>query len=339
MRILVTGGAGYLGSVLVPKLLEAGHSVVVLDRFFFGEGTLPSPNGDGSLTLVRDDLRWVDGTILQGVEAVVDLAALSNDPAGDLDPWKTLEINYLGRSRMARLSREAGVRRYVVSSSCSLYGFQSEILTEDSKANPLTVYARANVLVEADNLPLASPDFCVTALRFATLYGVSPRMRFDLAINGMVLGAQATGKLPVARDGLQWRPFLHVADAARAIIAALGAEPAEVNGCAFNVGTDDQNYQIRPLAEQVAAAMTTPPSLEWYGSPDPRSYRVSFRRFHERIGFEAELRPANAVREIQAGLVGNRLDTSARSRTVEWYRHLLADPSARATVAIRGVVL
>ncbi|HTT26099.1 MAG TPA: NAD(P)-dependent oxidoreductase, partial [Thermoplasmata archaeon] len=170
MKVIVTGGAGYLGSVLVAELVGAGHDVTVIDRFFFGEESLDA-GANRSAHRTRDDIRWVDGKQFEGAEAVIDLAALSNDPAGALDPWKTLEINYLGRARVARLAREAGVRRYVVSSSCSLYGFQSEILTEESKPNPLTVYARANVLVESDTLPLASPEFCVTALRFATLYG------------------------------------------------------------------------------------------------------------------------------------------------------------------------
>lgn len=335
MRVVVTGGAGYLGSVLVPELLAAGHSVTVIDRFFFGAESLPAQG----VQLVRDDVRWVDGQVLDGAEALVDLAALSNDPAGALDPWKTLEINFLGRSRMARLAREAGLKRYVVSSSCSLYGFQSEILTEESKPNPLTVYARANGLVEADTLPLATPEFSVTALRFATLFGPSRRMRFDLAVNGMVLGATRTGKIPVARDGDQWRPFLHVRDAARAILAVLSAEPADVNGQVFNVGSDDQNFQIRPLAELVAGAMAARPSLEWYGDPDARSYRVSFRKIHEGLGFRPREDVAEAVRSIESSLAQGELAATPKTKTVEWYRHLLSDPTARETVALHGVVL
>jgi nucleoside-diphosphate-sugar epimerase len=338
VKVLITGGAGYLGSTLVARLLELGHTAVVVDRFFFGEGTLPREAGD-RLEKVREDIRWLESSRMKGVDAVVDLAALSNDPAGELDPWKTLEINFLGRSRVARIAREAGVRRYVVSSSCSLYGFQSEILTEASKSNPLSVYARANVLVEADNLPLATPEFCVTALRFATLYGLSARMRFDLAINGMVLGATRTGKIPVARDGQQWRPFLHVRDAAEAILKVLEADPAIVNGEVFNAGSDDQNVQIRPLAEQVAEALAERPTLEWYGDPDPRSYRVSFRKIHERLGFAPKLRAADAVREIEDALTSGRAAAGPESRTVDWYRHLLTDPAAGREVALHGVVL
>jgi nucleoside-diphosphate-sugar epimerase len=338
VKVIVTGGAGYLGSVLVGDLLAAGHDVTVIDRFFFGEESLRLPTTEAAHR-TREDIRWVDGKAFEGAEAVVDLAALSNDPAGALDPWKTLEINYLGRARVARLAREAGVRRYVVSSSCSLYGFQSEILTEESKPNPLTVYARANVLVESDSLPLASPEFCVSALRFATLYGPSPRMRFDLAVNGMVLGATRTGKIPVARDGDQWRPFLHVRDAARAIQAVLAADPAVVNGQVFNAGSDDQNFQIHPLAEQVAGALEVRPTLEWYGDRDARSYRVSFRKIRERLHFEPKFNVASASREIEASLAAGTLAATPKTKTVDWYRHLLSDAEAQRAVAIRGVVL
>lgn len=336
-RILVTGGAGYLGSVLVPRLIRAGHEVTVLDRFFFGTESLAGPDGERAIQ-VRQDTRWIDGSIFRGIESVVDLAALSNDPTGELDPWKTFEINYLGRSRIARLAREAGVSRYLVSSSCSLYGFQPGLLDEDSPARPLTAYARANVLVEADNLPLASPTFAPTALRFATLYGPSPRMRFDLAINGMALGGLRTGRIPVARDGNQWRPFLHVDDAARAITTVLESAPTRVSGRVFNAGGDAQNYQIRPLADLVASSLERPPPVEWYGDPDTRSYRVNFRRIREELGFEPSLRPEDAVRAIETGLREGRLSDSPKTQTVGWYRHLLSDPIAARAVELRGGV-
>ncbi len=334
----MTGGAGYLGSVLADELLDAGHTVTVVDRCFFGAESLDPAVARG-LRLVRDDVRWLDGRALEGQEAVVDLAALSNDPAGALDPWKTLEINYLGRARIARLAREAGVRRYVVSSSCSLYGFQEELLNERSPTKPLTVYARANGLIESDTLPLASPTYSVTALRFATLYGPSRRMRFDLAVNGMVLGATRTGKIPVARDGRQWRPFLHVRDAARGIRSVLEAPVDRVNGQVFNVGSDEQNFQVEPLAAAVAAAMEKRPALEWYGDPDARSYRVSFQKISETIGYRPAHSVAEAVREIEGGIAEGRLTATEKTKTVDWYRHLLSDPTAQQEVALRGVVL
>lgn len=339
MKVFVTGGAGYLGSTLVPLLLDEGHEVTVLDRFFFGDATLPPESEGRRLHRIRGDIRWCDGKVIDGHDAVIDMAALSNDPAGALDPWKTYEINYLGRSRIARLAREAKVRRYVATSSCSIYGFQEGMLTETSTPNPLTAYARANVLVEEDNLPLASGAFCVTAVRFATLYGLSPRMRFDLAINGMVAGAVRTGKLPVMRDGNQWRPFLHVRDAALAIMDILKAPTDRVTGQLFNVGSDDQNFQIRPLADMVASAMSQPPAVEWYGDPDARSYRVSFAKARRILSFEPRLRPPDAVREIEKALADRSVTESPQTNTVGWYKHLLSTPSEGERVALHGTVL
>jgi nucleoside-diphosphate-sugar epimerase len=339
MKILVTGGAGYLGSTLVPLLLEHGHQVTVLDRFFFGDGNLPSSGAGTGLTTVRTDVRWCEGRLFEGQDAVVDMAALSNDPAGALDPWKTYEINYLGRARVARLAQQAKVPRYLATSSCSVYGFQDGWLSEGSSPNPLTEYARANLLVERDNLPLGNEQFTTTAVRFATLYGRSRRMRFDLAINGMVAGALKTGKIPVMRDGTQWRPFLHVRDAARAIETVLQAPPAEVNRQIFNVGSEDQNFQIRPLAEIVSGAMTQPPALEWYGDADARSYRVKFDKFRQALDYRTTLGPADAVKEIEGGLRTGAVVQSAETSTVGWYQHLLQDPAAGEKVALHGAVL
>src|SRR5918912_3171381 len=209
-RVLVTGAGGYIGSVLTRMLLEVGFRVVAVDRFFFGRHTLP-PDGDG-LRVARADIRWLDSSFLDGIDAVIDLAALSNDPVGELDPSKTWEINYQGRARVARMAKEHGVRRYVLPSSCSIYGFQDGITDEFSRVNPLTTYAKANLAAERDVLALSDPDFCVVVLRQATVYGLSPRMRFDLAINGMVKGLVQQGQVPILREGTQWRPFVHVRD-------------------------------------------------------------------------------------------------------------------------------
>lgn len=339
MKVFVTGGGGYLGTSVVPELLAQGHHVTVVDRFFFGEHVFASARNNPALRLVRDDVRWFDGSLLEGHDAVIDMAALSNDPAGALDPWKTFDINYLGRVRVARLAREAGVARYVLTSSCSVYGFRDGFLDESAPPNPLTAYARANVMAEGDTLPLGTATFCPTAVRLATLYGLSGRMRFDLAVNAMVLGARASGKIPIMKDGTQWRPFLHVRDAARALIELLNKDPDLIRGQRFNIGSDDQNYQIVRLAELVAGALTPHPVLDWYGDPDRRSYRVSFRRAREELGFAPRLTPVVATREIDSALAAGALVSSTRERTVDWYRHLLEDRAAGETVALRGVVL
>ncbi|MGP8135204.1 MAG: NAD-dependent epimerase/dehydratase family protein [Thermoplasmata archaeon] len=339
MKILVTGGGGYIGTSLVPMLLHRGHQVTVLDRFFFGDQVFGEYRNNESLRLVREDVRWFDGSLLAGQDAVVDMAALSNDPAGELDHWKTFDINYLGRVRVARLAREAGVSRYILTSSCSVYGFREGLLDETTPPNPLTAYARANVLAEGDTLPLATDAFCPTAVRFATLYGLSGRMRFDLAVNAMVAGARSSGKIPIMKDGTQWRPFLHVRDAARGLTELLDQPPSAIRGRLFNIGSDEQNFQIAKLAEIVASSMTSKPTLDWYGDPDQRSYRVNFRRAREELHFTPKLTPTDATKEIEHALASGNLLPSIEHKTVDWYRHLLTDRAAGESVALRGVVL
>jgi nucleoside-diphosphate-sugar epimerase len=320
-KVLVTGGAGYIGSVMVEILLAEGYDVTVLDRFFFGR-TLAQLEDNPRLKLVKDDVRWIDPAVFQGLDAVIDLAALSNDPAGELDPEKTLSINHKGRAGVARLAREAGVRRYILASSCSIYGFQEGILDETSPVNPLTTYAQANYLAEQDVLPLATDDFCVTVLRQATVYGSSRRMRFDLAINGMTLGLSKHGKIPILRDGSQWRPMVHVKDTSRAFLRVLDTDPSQISGQIFNVGSDDQNFQILPLARRVAEATDLPFEYEWYGDPDHRSYQVSFKKITETLGYGTLYTPEDAASEIYNALQQGTLDDGPITKTVDWYRQL-----------------
>lgn len=322
MRVLVTGAGGYIGSVLVPMLLETGQEVLAVDRFLFGREVLP-PEADG-LTVVQEDVRYLQPELLQGVDAVVDLAALSNDPSGELDPEKTWEVNHRARVRLARMAKEAGVRRYVLPSSCSVYGFQDGVLDESSPVNPLTTYAKANLQAERDVLPLADAGFCVTVIRQATVYGYSPRMRFDLAINGMVRGFFKNGRIPILRDGTQWRPFVHVRDTCRAMLMLLEAPAERVNGEVFNVGSDDQNVQIMPLARRVAEALGVPFAYEWYGLPDHRSYRVSFWKIADRLGYRTAHTIEEGAREVYRALQEGRVDPDdARTITVSWYKHLM----------------
>jgi len=338
MRVLVTGGAGYIGSTLLRLLLEKGYDVVCLDRFFFGYDSIKDV--EDQIKVVKDDVRWFDPGILNGVDAVFDLAALSNDPSGELDPQKTLDINYKGRVRVAKLSKKHGVKRYVLASSCSVYGFQEGILTEQSGVNPLTTYAKANVLAEREVLPLADNSFVVTVLRQATVYGFSYRMRFDLAINGMVLSLFKNGKLRIMRDGTQWRPFVHVKDTSRAFIEVMEADKEVVNGQIFNVGGNDQNFQIFDLAKLVAESCGLPFVYEWYGSPDKRSYRVSFDKIAKVLGFKPKYTPREGAREIFDALRDGRLSgDDLRTITVKWYKHLLEMQKFIRDVEIDGVLL
>jgi nucleoside-diphosphate-sugar epimerase len=338
MRVLVTGGAGYIGSVLCRILIEKGYDVSCLDRLFFGKESLEDVGGE--INLIKDDIRWFEPEALRGVDAVFDLASLSNDPSGDLDPQKTLDINYKGRVRVATLSKKYKVKNYVLASTCSVYGFQEGTLNEDSKLNPLTTYAKANMMAEKEVLPLADNSFTVTVLRQATVYGFSRRMRFDLAINGMALGFFKNGKIPIMRDGKQWRPFVHVKDASNAFITVLESDRKLANGQTFNVGSNEQNLQIFDLAKMVAESMHVPFNFEWYGSPDMRSYKVSFDRIKERIGYKTSYTPKEGAKEVFDALKEGRLSSDdPRTITVKWYKHLMEAHKLVSDLEINGALL
>lgn len=338
MNVLVTGGAGYIGSVMSRILLEKGYDVTCLDRLFFG--TDSTKDIADRITLVKDDVRWFNPEILKNVDAVFDLAALSNDPSGELEPRKTLDINYKGRVRVARLAKKYGAKKYVLASTCSVYGFQEGIITEESGLNPLTTYAKANMMAEKEVLPLADKTFSATVLRQATVYGFSYRMRFDLAINGMVLGFYRNGKIPIMRDGKQWRPFVNVNDTSNAFIKVLEAEPELVNGQIFNVGSDEQNVQIFDLAKLVAESIDIPFNYEWYGSPDTRSYRVSFGKIKETLNFMPQITIGKGARNVFDALKEGTLNPDdPRTITVKWYKHLLEMQQFLKDTEINGVIL
>lgn len=339
MRVLVTGGAGYIGSVMVPMLLDKGFDVVVLDRFFFGREPLKDVEGNPRLSLIKDDIRWFDPSIMKGIDAVIDLAALSNDPSGELDPQKTLEINYKGRVRVAQIAKKYGVEKYIFASTCSVYGFQNRIVDEKSPLNPLTTYAKSAVLAEQEIMPLGDEKFSVTFLRQATVYGLSPRMRFDLVINAMVLHLWKNGKLRIMRDGTQWRPFVYIKDTSRAFIKVLEADKEIVNKQIFNVGSNEQNFQIFPLAKMLADAVGMELKYEWYGDPDKRSYRVDFTKIKRVLGFTPKYTPREAAKEIFQALEDGRVKDDIKTITVKWYKYLLEAHKIIKDVEINGTIL
>jgi len=276
MKVLVTGHTGYIGSVLVPMLMAAKHEVTGLDTdFFAGCDFQREPAGVPAL---RKDLRDVTIADLKGFDAVIHLAALSNDPLGDLNPECTYGINHRASVRLGELAKAAGVPRFVFSSSCSLYGLSDGdgLLDESAAFNPVTAYGESKVRVEQEVSPLADDGFSPTFLRNATAYGVSPRLRADLVVNNLVGYAYTTGEVLIASDGTPWRPLVHVEDIARAFIAVLQAPRERIHNQAFNVGRSAENYQIRDVAAMVEAIV--PGSRVKYaegGGPDLRCYRVN----------------------------------------------------------------
>ena len=338
LNILVTGGAGYVGSMLIPSLIEDGHYIKCLDRFFFGDEYLSSKKFEGKLELVKDDIRWFDPKILKNIDLVIDLAALSNDPVGELNTEKTFEINHRGRARVSRLCKEIGVPQYILASSASIYGQQKEIVNEESPVNPLTAYSKANRMAELDVLPLNDDNFVVSVLRFSSIYGFSPRMRFDLAVNSLVLDLYNTGKITVYGKNNR-RPFLHIKDAVRAYQLIIVANKKIIAGQIFNVGTDEQNYSIYDLAKETGDAIRHDYILEAQDTPDNRSYVASFAKIRNMLGFEPKYTVKDGAREIHSALLSGELKYSIKHITLQWYKHILSDQKLSSELSMNGKLL
>lgn len=289
-NILVTGTDGYIGSVLAPMLIRAGHQVTGLDTGYYKDGWMYSRPGFGfeSPRTIVKDLRLLDAGDLVGIDAIVHMAELSNDPLGENKPEITNEINHLGSVRLAELAKQEGIERFVYTSSCSVYGVSdADFVDESSATDPQTAYARCKVLVERDVGALTADDFSPVFLRNATAYGASPRMRFDIVLNNLMGLAWTTKEIAMISDGSPWRPLVHVQDICTAIICALEAPSSAIAGEVFNVGSTDENYRIREVAEIVGE--TVPGCEVSLGSAggDNRSYRVNFDKIENRLpGFK-----------------------------------------------------
>lgn len=283
MRILVTGHKGYIGTVLTPMLISNEYEVVGLDSDLYERCTFG--NDIQEIAEIRKDIRDVDPSDLEGFDAIIHLAGLSNDPLGNLNPDLTYEINHQASVNLAKMAKEMGVSRYLFSSSCSTYGAANEdMLNEEAEFNPVTPYADSKVLVERDLARLADDEFSPTYLRNATAYGVSPRHRFDIVLNNFVAWAYTTGLVYLKSDGSPWRPIIHIEDISRAFIAALNAPQEVIHNQAFNVGINEENYRIRELAEIVKE--TVPDCRVEYAEgaePDKRSYRVDFSKIKQML--------------------------------------------------------
>lgn len=299
MKILVTGTEGYLGSLLPPLLIERGHEVIGVDTGFYKVGWLYNGTEVTAKTLNKD-IRNISAEDLQGVEAIVHMAELSNDPTGQLSPNITYDINHKGSVRLAKIAKEAGVRRFVYMSSCSVYGVATEgDVTEESSVNPQTAYAECKTLVERDVTPLADDDFSPTFMRNATAFGASPRMRFDIVLNNLAGLAWTTKEIKMISDGTPWRPLVHALDICKAIVCAVEAPRDIVHNQIFNVGDTANNYRVKEIAEIIADIFKGCKLSFGDSGADNRSYRVSFEKINTILpGFKCDWNAQRGAQQL-----------------------------------------
>ncbi len=339
--ILVSGAGGYIGVPLCQSLLEKGYAVTALDRYFFGMDKIAFVQNATNLSVLKDDIRYFDPSILNDVDMVIDLAGLSNDASAEIDFQRTVDINYKGAVRLATEAQKRGVRRFIYSSSASVYGSGAKTeLTEDDSLSPLTEYARSKVGVEKTLHELDSGDFETVILRNATVFGLAPRMRFDLAINIMTLRAWKENCIYVMGGGEQWRPFVHVNDVVAAMMACVEADSSSVAGQTFNVGSNAMNYQIKHLAQLVLEEI---PNAELHiipDDPDKRTYNVNFDKIRTGLGFEPSYDAKDGIREILDALRTFHVDgDDPTAYTLQWYKALLEWDRRIAELAYDGEIL
>ncbi len=318
-KIIVTGAGGYIGSLLTPYLADKNYKILAIDRFFFGNFIKKKKN----IKFLNQDIRNLKKNVFKNVYAIIDLAAISNDLTGEKFKKETFEINFKSRLRNARIAKKYNVKKYILPSSCSNYGKipNNKIADEKYKLNPLTNYSKANALAEKNILKLANKKFSVTVLRQGTVYGYSPRMRFDLVINRMTYDTWKKGLIYLLRDGTQRRPTLHIKDAIRAMHLMVKLDSEKINKQIFNVGGDNNNMTIKGITNKIKKVFKKKIKIIFYGSKDFRSYFVSFEKI-KKIGFKAKYSPEDGIKEILYYLKKGKIDLTPSTITLDWYQKL-----------------
>jgi nucleoside-diphosphate-sugar epimerase len=322
--ILITGAGGYVGTRMVESFLEKGYSVIALDMFYFGD-TLADLNHNKKLRIIKADIRNVDSSLFKDVYAVIDLASISNDPASELLPTITEDINNNGATNVAKTAKEMGVKKFIFASSCSIYGAGNGILTEESKLAPISIYAKCKIAAEENIKKLADENFCVTFLRSSTVFGVSKRrMRFDLIINIMTLHAWKNNKITIMGKGEQWRPLIHVDDLIRAFELILIEENLDkINKQAFNVGSNEMNFRVFEVANQFKKFFPELEVEEIQNNPDQRSYNVNFDKINKTLNYMTCKSIDDGILEIREALEKGIIKDDISTRTVDYYKHLI----------------
>jgi nucleoside-diphosphate-sugar epimerase len=338
-KIMVTGAGGYIGTQLVRDLLKSGYSVKGVDRFFFGKESINEFIENKNASFIQKDIRDLEVEDFDGISAVCDLACLSNDPSGEIDPELTYRINRDGRIHVAKMAKKSGVGKYIISSSCSVYGEGSENqLTEESSTNPLSAYAKSTLQAEQENLSISNSNFAVTALRNATVFGLSTRMRFDLVVNLMTLSAFERKRILIMGGGKQWRPLVHVSDVSKAFIKSIEADSISVNSEIFNIGLD--NFQISNLASLVREVLPFPIEIELAPDDiDKRNYNVNFNKAKNILGFIPEKNVHSGIDEIYRALKKGTVDTGLKTNTVKWYTNILESKKLLDSIELNSRII
>jgi nucleoside-diphosphate-sugar epimerase len=339
MKIFITGAGGYIGTQLCADLLAQGHQVIAYDRFFFGTEVFNDASSYKNFSFIKNDTRNLNEVHLLGVDVVIDLAALSNDPCGDLKKEWTAQINFEARKRTAAISKAAGVKKFILASSCSVYGKQGNLMVcEKSDCKPQSSYAFYNLKAEEACLRENSKDFQVIVLRLATVFGLSKRMRFDLIVNLMTLSAFEENVINVLGGGEQWRPLIHTQDLSRAFCECIMLENKALGGQIMNVGYD--NFQVAEVATQIGRYLQNDVQIKFLpGDNDERSYRVDFGKSLNLLNFRPKRDIAFGATEVFTALKEHRVTATLKTKTVDWYKHLLASNQHFSDVALEGKLL